>query len=361
MISTSIRRAIVPGIAALTLALSSCAAGNETSGDSALSGTLNGGGSSAQESAQSAWRAGFQTANSSVTVNYDPVGSGTGRENFLSKAYLFAGSDSALSADGELEAAKKRCAGGDAIEVPAYVSPIAVVFNLEGVDSLQLSAPVISAIFNGDITKWNDPKIAADNPDAELPSTTITPVHRSDDSGTTKNFTDYLAQAGEGAWTHDADGIWPIQRGEAAEGTSGLVAAVKSGDGTVGYADESQAAGLGTVAIKVGEEYNSPTAEGAAQVLAASPRTEGRTAGDMAIDVDRTTTESGSYPLMLTSYLIACQTYADQNDADLVKGYLSYVVSEAGQQAAADQAGSAPLESGLREEAAGIIDRIAVK
>lgn len=364
MTSTSIRRAVVPGIAVLTLALSGCAAGNETSGDSgsALSGTLNGGGSSAQESAQGAWRAGFQSANSGVTVNYDPVGSGTGRENFLSKAYLFAGSDSALSADeGEIEVAKKRCGGSDAIEVPAYVSPIGVVFNLEGVDSLQLSAPVIAAIFDGKIKSWDDPKIAADNPDADLPATRITPVHRSDDSGTTKNFTDYLAQAGDGAWGYDADGIWPIQRGEAAEGTSGLVAAVKSGNGTIGYADESQAAGLGIVAIKVGEEYNKPTAEGAAQVLAASPRTEGRADVDMAIDVDRSTTESGAYPLMLTSYLIACQTYAEANDAELVKGYLSYVVSEEGQQAAADQAGSAPLEASLREEAAGIIDQIAVK
>ncbi len=364
MTSTSIRRAVVPGIAALTLALSACGAGNEASGDSgsALSGTLNGGGSSAQESAQGAWRAGFQSANSGVTVNYDPVGSGTGRENFLSEAYLFAGSDSALSADeGEIDAAKKRCGGADAIEVPAYVSPIAVVFNLEGVDSLQLSAPVIAAIFDGKITSWDDPKIAADNPDTELPATRITPVHRSDDSGTTTNFTDYLAKASDGAWGHEADGIWPIQRGEAAEGTSGLVAAVKSGDGTIGYADESQAGGLGIVAIKVGEEYNTPSAEGAAQVLAASPRTEGRADVDMAIDVDRSTTESGAYPLMLTSYLIACQTYADANDADLVKGYLSYVVSEEGQQAAADQAGSAPLDASLRDEAAGIIDQIAVK
>ena len=104
---TSIRRALVPGLAVVTLALSGCAAGNDTSsastsadGGKALSGTLNGGGSSAQESAQSAWRAGFQSANGDgVTVNYDPVGSGTGRENFLSEAYVFAGSDSALSDD----------------------------------------------------------------------------------------------------------------------------------------------------------------------------------------------------------------------------------------------------------------------
>jgi phosphate transport system substrate-binding protein len=363
---TSIRRAVVPGIAVLVLALSGCAAGNDDSGDGSssgsLSGTLNGGGSSAQESAQGAWRAGFQSANDAVTVNYDPVGSGTGRENFISGAYAFAGSDSALSTDaGELDKATERCGGASPIEVPAYVSPIAVVYNLEGVDSLQLSAPLVAEIFDGKVTKWNDPLIADQNPDADLPDTTITPVHRSDDSGTTSNFTDYLEKAGEGKWTYPHDGVWPIKGGESGDGTSGLVAAVKAGDGTIGYADESQAGDLGVAALKVGSEYNLPTAEGAAKVLAESPRTEGRDPVDMAIDVDRTATDSGAYPLMLTSYLIACQTYDSASDADLVKGYLAYVVSEEGQQAAADQAGSAPLDSKLQQEAAGIVDKIAAK
>lgn len=360
---TSIRRAVLPGIAVLTMALTGCAAGNEDSGDSGsgLSGTLNGGGSSAQEAAQGAWRAGFQTDNSGVTVNYDPVGSGTGRENFISGAYMFAGSDAALSTDeGELDKAKERC-GGDVIEVPAYVSPIAVVYNLEGVDNLQLSSKVIGDIFAGKITKWNDPEIAADNPDAKLPSTTITPVHRSDDSGTTENFTDYLEQTSEGSWKYPADDTWPIKGGEAGEGTSGLVAAVKAGDGTIGYADESQVGDLGVAAIKVGSEYNAPSADGAAKVIANSPKVSGRGANDMAIEVDRTTTESGSYPLSLTSYLIACPTYDNATDADMVKGYLSYIVSEKGQQAAAEQAGSAPLESGVQQEAAKIVDQISAK
>jgi phosphate transport system substrate-binding protein len=360
---TSIRRAVLPGIAVLTLALTGCAAGNEDSGDSgsSLSGTLNGGGSSAQEAAQGAWRAGFQTDNSDVTVNYDPVGSGTGRENFISGAYMFAGSDSALSTEeGELDKAKERC-GGDVIEVPAYVSPIAVVYNLEGVDDLQLSSKVIGDIFAGKITKWNDPEIAADNPDAKLPATTITPVHRSDDSGTTANFTDYLEQTSEGSWKYPTDDTWPIKGGEAGEGTSGLVAAVQAGDGTIGYADESQVGDLGVAAIKVGSEYNMPSADGAAKVLANSPKVSGRGANDMAIEVDRTTTEAGSYPLSLTSYLIACPTYDSASDADMVKGYLSYIVSEDGQKTAAEQAGSAPLESSLQQEAAKIVDQIAAK
>jgi phosphate transport system substrate-binding protein len=372
--SLTIRRAIVPGLAAIALALSGCGAANDSGDDSSndggdsssgagsLSGTLNGGGSSAQEAAQGVWRAGFQQANSGVTVNYDPVGSGTGRENFISKAYSFAGSDSALSTDeGELDAAKARCGGEDPIEVPAYVSPIAVVYNLPGVDELNLKPETIAGIFDDKITTWNDPAIAADNPDADLPDTAITPVHRSDDSGTTKNFTDYLSKAANGAWTYDADSIWPKQGGEAAEGTSGLVAAVKSGEGTIGYADESQAGGLGVAAVGVGDEFNKPSAEGAAMVLANSPRTEGRADVDMAIDIDRAMTDSGAYPLLLTSYLIACQHYDDANEAALVKGFLSYAVSDAGQQAAAEQAGSAPLDADLASEASDIVSKIAGK
>lgn len=359
---TSIRRAVLPGIAILTLALSGCAAGNESSDSgSGQSGTLNGGGSSAQEAAQAAWRAGYQTDNSGVTINYDPVGSGTGRENFISGAYMFAGSDSALTTDaGELDKAKQRC-GGDVIEVPAYVSPIAVVYNLQGVDKLQLSSATIGDIFSGKVTKWNDPEIAKDNPGADLPSTTITPVHRSDDSGTTQNFTDYLEQTSGGTWKYPTDDTWPIKGGEAGDGTSGLVAAVKAGDGTIGYADESQVGDLGVAAIKVGSSYNMPSAEGAAKVLANSPKVSGRGANDMAIQVDRKDTESGSYPLMLTSYLIACPTYDSQSDADMVKGYLSYIVSKDGQQAAADQAGSAPLDPSLQQQATAIVDKIAAK
>ena len=367
MKTSSIRRAILPGIAALALTLSACGAGNEdgSSGDTgsdALTGTLNAGGASSQESAQGAWRAGFQTDNPDLTINYDPVGSGTGRENFNNGGYSFAGSDSYLTDDeGELSAAQERCGGEDPIEVPAYVSPIAVVFNLEGVDSLNLSAPVIAQIFDGKITTWNDAAIAALNDGVDLPDTAITPVHRSDDSGTTKNFTDYLAKAGDGSWGYESDGVWPIKGGESGEGTSGLIAAVSGGEGTIGYADESQAGDLGLVSIQVGDEFNAPSADGAAKVLAVSPRVEGRPAVDMAIDVDRTTTESGAYPLLLASYLIACQHYDDANEAAMVKGYLSYIVSDAGQQTAAEQAGSAPLEASIASEAQGIVAKIAAK
>ena len=138
-------------------------------------------------------------------------------------------------------------------------------------------------------------------------------------------------------------------------------AAQQAGSAPLDSETASKAADLGQAAIKVGSTYNKPSAEGAAKVLAMSPREKGRGPNDMAIAVDRTTTESGAYPLMLTSYLIACPTYDNANDAALVKGLLSYVVSDQGQQAAAQQAGSAPLDSQLAAQAKSIIDKISGK
>ena len=364
---TSLRRAALPSVAALALglSLSACGASNESSSSStdsgsSLSGKLDGAGSSAQESAMDAWRAGFQQANSGVTINYDPSGSGAGIEKFNAGGVDFAGSDAALDAEkGELDAAKQRC-GADAIEVPDYVSPIAVVFNLEGVDQLQLSPATISGIFAGDVKQWDDQAIKAENPDVKLPSQRIVPVHRSDESGTTKNFTDYLEKAGAKAWKYPADKAWPIKSGEAANGTSGVIQAVKSGKGTIGYADLSQAGDLSQASVKVGSAYVEPSAEGAAKALEASPLDDTRPANSMAVKIDRTTTADGAYPLMLVSYLIACPTY-DQAKAETVKGFLNYIISDQGQTEAADNAGSAPIPTSLADQATQIIDSISSK
>ena len=165
------RKLLAPSVAmlALSLSLTACAAGNEagaatdgaSTGTTGLAGDLNGAGASSQEKAQGAWATGFQGANDgNVTVNYDPVGSGDGRTNFIEGGVSFAGSDSYLDdAEGELTAATERCGGQAPIEVPAYVSPIAVAFNVEGVDALDLDADTIARIFDNKITRWNDPAI----------------------------------------------------------------------------------------------------------------------------------------------------------------------------------------------------------
>ncbi|WP_148576117.1 phosphate ABC transporter substrate-binding protein PstS [Nocardioides caldifontis] len=359
---TNIRRGLAPAVATLALATALSACSDDSSADegegegSGLSGTLSAGGASSQEAAMAAWRAGFQEANPDVTVNYEPIGSGGGREQFISGGYPFAGTDSALDEE-ELAAAEEQCTAAP-IEVPNYVSPIAVIYNLEGVDELNLDGATLAGIFAGEITTWDDPAIAELNPDADLPGDPISSVHRSDESGTSENFTAYLDAVAADVWTHGEVGEWPIEDGEGAQGTSGVVDAVSNGSGTIGYADASQAGDLSVANIQVGEEFVGPTPEAAAQILEVSPRAEGRPESSMAVELARDTEEGGAYPIVLVSYLVACPTYDDQETADLVKGFLSYVVSEEGQAAAAETAGAAPLTSALTDEAQGLIDGI---
>ncbi len=352
-------------VAVGALALTAC--GNDPTGSadagsggsdqpSNLSGKLAGAGSSAQESAMQAWIAGFGSSNPDVTISYDPAGSGAGRTQFGEGAIDFAGSDAALEEE-ERATAKERC-GSEALNLPLYISPIAVIYNLEGVKDLQLAPATVAGIFDGKITKWDDAAIKADNPDAKLPGSAITPVHRSDESGTTKNFTEYLAGTAAKAWPHEASGDWPVKGGQSAQGTSGVVQTVQGGQGTIGYADFSKAGQLGVAKIKVGGAWVAPTAEGAAKVVEESPKEEGVPEGDLAIKIKRDTTTADAYPLILVTYTIVCQKYDDAAQSDLVKAFVGFVASEDGQKAAADAAGSAPISDKLRTEVETTLDTI---
>ncbi|WP_439591955.1 phosphate ABC transporter substrate-binding protein PstS [Microbacterium sp.] len=362
------RIAQVGAVAAIAaLALAGCASNEGGTGGSTdapvsdLSGEIAGGGASSQEVAVQAWTAGFQTANPDVTITYDPAGSGAGRESFQAGAFSFAGSDRAFKLD-EIEAGPwDACVDGSGIiELPTYISPIAVIFNIDGVDELNLDAATIAGLFAGTITNWNDPAIAALNEGVELPDLAVTPVHRQDDSGTTENFTDYLFQAAPDVWTSEPDGVWPLSSGEAANGTSGVVSSVSGGNGTIGYADASRAAeeGLSAAAVQVGDEFVSYSPEAAAAIVDESPFEEGREEGDLAISLDRTSEAAGVYPIVLVSYMIACKEYADAAVAPVVKGYLQYLASAEGQDAAAAAAGNAPISDSLREQVNAAIDLI---
>ncbi|TQN41196.1 phosphate ABC transporter substrate-binding protein (PhoT family) [Blastococcus colisei] len=358
-------RSLAPLLLAAGLSVTGCAAVNERgltgTGEEALSGTLVGAGSSAQQAAMQGWTAAFTSVQPEVTVNYDPVGSGGGREQFLAGGTDFAGSDAALD-DEELAQANERCGPAGIFELPNYISPIAVVYNLEGVfadgEALNLSPETLAGIFNQEITRWDDPAIAADNPDVDLPDLAITPVNRSDESGTTENFVEYLSAAAGDAWPHEPDGNWPVAGGEAAQGNSGVVGAVSAGNGAIGYADLSQAGDLGVARIGVGEEFVAPSAEAAAAVVENSGRLEGRGEYDYAIEIARDTTGSGQYPIVLVSYHIGCIEYDDPQVAELVRAFMTFVVSEEGQRAAAQVAGSAPISDALRDQALTAIDAV---
>lgn len=329
--------------------------------DSTLSGTTTGAGSSAQGPAMNAWQSEFATLHPDVRVQYSPDGSGAGRGALLAGAVDFAGSDAYLSEE-ELEESREVCGPDGAFNIPAYVAPISIAFNLPGLEELNLDAETIARIFRGEVARWNDPSIAAQNEGADLPDTPITPVSRSDDSGTTENFTDYLHSVAPDVWTDEADGTFPADlAGENAKGNAGVVSTVSGTEGAVTYADDSAVGPpLGRAKLLVGTEYVAVSPEAAAAAVDVAEPVEGRAEFDIALDLDRETTEPGAYPLVLVSYHIYCTTYEDEETANLARTFGTFVVSEEGQQAAAEAAGSAPISAGLSERASKAIETISV-
>ena len=290
----------------------------------AISGNFDGAGASSQQAAVEAWIAGFQGTNPDAKVAYNPSGSGAGVSTFLTGATAWAGSDASLS-DDEVAQSKKVCASGTAFDVPVYISPIAVVFNLQGVSG----------------------KGKTLNMDAE----TIAKI-----------FLSYVKDAAGDAWSYDLGENWPNEVGQGAKGTSGVISTVQQADGTIGYADASQAGDLGTVAVKVGDDYVPFSAEAAAKVVDASPLDESAKGDNrVVVKLDHNTTEKGAYPIVLVSYDVACPAYKDANTAKFVKSWLTYVTSDEGQQTAASAAGSAPMSDTLRQKVAKSIDAIETK
>ncbi|MBM6695603.1 phosphate ABC transporter substrate-binding protein PstS [Bifidobacterium pullorum] len=363
--------AVLSGVAMLT-ALAACGDNTAPTGDNtsnsntssaeAISGEFKGAGASSQQAAVEAWVAGFQGTNPDAKIGYDPSGSGAGVSTFLTGATAWAGSDASLSAD-QIEQSKSVCASGTAFDIPVYISPIAVVFNLKGVSDegkhVNMDGETIAKIFDGKITTWNDPAIQDQNPDLELPATPITVVHRSDKSGTTQNFVSYFIDTVPDAWPYELSENWPNEVGQGAKGTSGVISTVQQADGTIGYADFSQVGDLGTVAVKVGEEYVEISAEAGSKViddseLDSSAEGENR----VVVKLNHNTSAEGAYPIVLVSYDIACPAYKDADTAKFVKSWLTYVVSEEGQQTASQNAGSAPLPDSLRETVMQSIDAI---
>ena len=378
---------VLAGAMVASLALAACGgdddatdtgdAGSEPSGEmsdepaapgdadlAAVTGTLIGAGASSQTAAMQGWQAGFQAVATNATVEYDSIGSGGGRETFLAGGSDFAGSDAYLK-DEEYQASIDRCAGDQgAVNLPHYISPIAVAYNLPSVEgTLTLSPEVLAGIFANTITNWNDPAIAADNPGVELPDRAVNPVHRSDESGTTENFTDYLSAVAPDVWTYGAIEAWDADGpglGEGADGTSGVVAATAAGEGSIGYADASQIGELPAAAIGVGDEFVEFSPEAAAKIVDVSERVAGRSDSDFAFNLTRDTTESGVYPIALVSYHIVCLQYEDQETVDLVKSFMTWVGSEQGQAASQVTAGSAPISADMQAQLLEVIDSISV-
>lgn len=342
------------------VALSACGsdAGGPRTGVSAsdLDGWIKGAGATSQADAQEAWLNAFMDAHWDASVEYAGGGSGAGRTKLIEGAIDFAGSDSAMRAE-EVASASQ-----GVVEVPLYISPIAVAYNLPslgGGSHLNMTPEVIAKVFDRQITAWDAPEIAALNPEVTLPETGIVTVHRSDDSGTTKGFTRFLSEAAPGAWDHEADDAWPLTGGQSGDGTSGMVATIRSAEGTIGYADASKVDdSLGTVAVGADGRFVPCTAEAAAATLEASVLAEDATDSRVVYEIDYLA--SGGYPILLVSYVIARQAYDDADIGATVKAYFQYMASAEGQETAARASGCAPISEGLRTKVLAAIDTIGV-
>ncbi|MEU8267640.1 phosphate ABC transporter substrate-binding protein PstS [Sphaerisporangium sp. NPDC049002] len=330
-----------------------------SAGSSGLSGTINAAGSSAQANAIAEWKKSFQGANPGVSINYQPSGSGAGVQSFIQGTVAFAGSDSALKDDkGEPAQADARCKTGKAINLPMVIGPVAVVYNVPGVDSLQLSPQTIGDIFNSKITKWDDAAIKKDNPDAKLPSTPIQAFHRSDESGTSDNFTKFLkATAG---WPYEPAKAFPAEaKGQGAKGSDGIAQAVKGAEGAISYVELSFAENSGLTKAKVANgsgEFVELTPESAAKTVEAA-EVKG-TGNDLKLSIDYATKTAGAYPIVLVTYEITCEKGLSAEDSKLVKSFLTYTASDEGQ-AALTGLGYAPLPATLVAKVRTAVEAIA--
>jgi phosphate transport system substrate-binding protein len=359
------RSGYLAGIAlTATLALAACGSDNNAGGSSAgksaaagtcASGSLTAQGSTAQKNAMDEWIKTYQGQCSDAKIDYEPTASGAGIQAFIAGTADFAGSDSALKPD-EQPQADKRCPGGQALNLPMVVGPIAVAYNLDGVENLQLSAGTLAKVFAGKVTKWNDPAIAAENSGAKLPATTIQTVHRSDESGTTDNFTKFLSKTAAKDWAYDHAKPWKAPGGTGAKGSDGVASTLKSTPGTISYIELSFAdnSGLTKAKIKNGAgEYAELTSESAGKTVAGAKIVG--TGDDLKLDVDYSTTQPGAYPIVLVTYEIACSKGSAK--AGTLKGFLTYTSSTGGQSALTDL-GYAPLPDEVRSKVAASVAAI---
>ncbi|MFJ6478539.1 phosphate ABC transporter substrate-binding protein PstS [Streptomyces sp. NPDC091682] len=305
-------------------------------------GKLLASGSSAQKNAIELWIKNYMAACSGVEVNYKSSSSGEGIVAFNQGTVGFAGSDSALKPE-QVEESKKICTGGQGIDLPMVGGPIALGFNVAGVDKLNLDAATVANIFNDKIKKWDDEAIKKLNPGVTLPSTAIQAFHRSDDSGTTENLTKYLKATAGDAWPYEAAKKWAAPGGQSASGSSSVAAQVKQVDGAIGYFELSFASSQNIKTVDLNTGASAPvkaSGENASKAIAAA-KVAG-TGSDLALKLDYTTKAEGAYPLVLVTYEVVCDKGNKPETLPTVKSFLNYAASDAGQKVLLEN-GYAPI------------------
>jgi len=347
--------AVMAGAAltAVALSLAACSSSSTTngggSGSSSLSGTLNGSGSTFQLTFQQTAIQSFKSIQPNMTVNYGGGGSGKGRTDLAGNVVQFAGSDTAPIPSDEVSEFK----GKTVLYFPILVGPITMSYNLSGVSSLKLDGPVIADIFQGKITKWNDPAIKSLNSGVNLPSTPIVIARRSDSSGTTANFSQFLVESAPNWKLGSSSTIsWPAtSRG--GNGNGGVAQIVKSTPGAIGYVDfsDAKASGLSYASVKNKDgNYIAPSVQSATAA-----------ADNATIKPDLTFSAiwapgAQSYPITYQTWDLVYQKQSSTNTTKMLKAYIGYLLGDG--QKLLPQLYYAPLPASLDQKAVAQLSKI---
>lgn len=327
---------------------------------------LTAGGSTAQAAAMAHFTKAFQEACPEAAVDYAAIGSGAGITEFVAGRTDLGNSDSPLQGT-EYDAARKRCGGAEALNLPIVFEPIAITYNLPGVNVLILDAPTLAGIFSGAITRWNDPAIEALNlpagrahpsPRTAMPDEKIEVVHRSDESGTTDNFQQYLQAASDGAWKQGAGKVFTGGVGKGTEGNAGVAEMVTNTPGAIGYVDWSSAINkdLSTADIKTTAGVTRIGTDWEGSSIA--PVTITGQGNNIALDMTPAfaPTARFGYPILLPGYAIACSRYPQSETGEAVKAFLSSAITVG--QTDLNKVGYIPLPPEFQAKVATAVDSI---
>ena len=281
-------------------------------------------GSTAQQNAVAIFNQAWGVLCPGKNLSYNSTGSAAGRQQFIAGNVDFAGSDSPLPTE-QIDEAAQRCKGNPAWDLPLVFGPIALVYNLPQINTLVVNGALLAKIFSGAITNWNDLAITALNPGLTLPNTRITPIYRSDSSGSTDNFQKYLTASAPQLWTSGVGSEFQGGVGEGAQKSAGVVQAVKTIPGAIGYVEKgfAEQAGLPFAAIDTGHGATPLTNDTARKAIdSAAFLGQGN---DLVLDLNAmyATKEPGAYPLVLVTYEIVCSKSYDSSTAAAVKSFLT--------------------------------------
>ena len=308
------RSLFVVVLAATIFAFSSCKPNGSGGGGSVK---LQGAGATFPNPLYQKWLSEYSKQHSNVQIDYQSVGSGAGIKQIQAQTIDFGASDVPMK-DEDLKSAP-----GEIVHIPTVLGAVVITYNLTGINQpLKFSGEVIADIFLGKIKKWNDPKIAADNAGVTLPATDITVVHRSDGSGTSGVFTDYLAKISP-EWKEKVGSgpspSWPVGLG--GKGNEGVTGQIKSTPNTLGYVELVYAIQNKLPVAQIKNGSGSFVAPSIDAVTAAAAASAGNTPDDLRVSITNASGAS-AYPISSYTYILL---YKNQKDAAKGKAVVDFV------------------------------------